>query len=899
MARTAHLEIRGMSCANCSGTVEDALGELDGVRAANVNFATDEGTVEYDPDEVSLAEVYRAIEDAGYEPVARQVTVGVSGMSCANCSETNESALEATPGVIEADVNYATDEGTVRYNPQDADLADLYDAIERAGYEPIREDDSGADDESAGDRRDEARQAEIRRQLRLTLFGAVLSLPLVFFMLEHYLFDDLLGEAILGVPLGWVMFGLATPVQYALGKEFYENSYTAVVRNRTANMDVLIALGSSTAYVYSVAVLLDLLAGSLYFDTAALILVFITLGNYLEARSKGQASEALRRLLEMEADTATIVEDGEEEEVPVEDVEVGDVMVVRPGEKVPTDGEVIEGESAVDESMVTGESVPVEKRPGDEVVGATVNENGVLKVEATEVGAETALQQIVQLVKEAQSRQPEIQQVADRISAYFVPAVITNALIWGLAWYAFPEALAGFVAGLPLWGLVANGPAVAGGTVTVFEFAVVVFASAVLIACPCALGLATPAATMVGTSIGARNGVLFKGGDVLERVKDVDTVVFDKTGTLTEGEMRLTDVVALGPATDGGDAGAATAGGEPTDCERAQREREPRQTESAGGPRASSGPRSDGGTLEAPAEIDEKLVLAAAASAEKGSEHPLAQAIVEGAEDRGIEVEDPESFENVPGHGVKATTGRGEVLVGNRKLLDDEGVDPSPAEETMERLEREGKTAMLVAVDGEVVGVVADADTVKETAADAVAGLREGGRDVMLLTGDNQRTARAVAEQVGIDPENVRAEVLPEDKAEAVESIQSQGRRAMMVGDGVNDAPALAAAYVGAAIGSGTDVAIEAADVTLMRDDPADVLKAIRVSEGTLSKIKQNLFWALGYNTAMIPLASLGLLQPVLAAGAMAFSSVSVLTNSLLFRRYTPDRDYELLGFLR
>nr|WP_134672329.1 heavy metal translocating P-type ATPase [Halorussus marinus] len=892
MAQTAHLEIRGMSCANCSGTVEDALGQLDGVREANVNFATDEGTVEYDPDATSLADIYRAIEDAGYEPVARQVSVGISGMSCANCSETNESALEATPGVIEADVNYATDEGTVRYNPQDAALGDLYDAIERAGYEPIRDDDTDTDGATDADRRDEARQAEISRQLRLTLFGAVLSLPLAFFMLEHYLFDDLLGEAVLGVPLGWVMFGLATPVQYFLGREFYENSYTAVVRNRTANMDVLIALGSSTAYFYSVAVLFDLLAGSLYFDTAAFILVFITLGNYLEARSKGQASEALRRLLEMEADTATVIRDGDETEIPVEDVEVGDVMVVRPGEKVPTDGEVVEGESAVDESMVTGESVPVEKRPGDEVVGATVNENGVLKVEATKVGAETALQQIVQLVKEAQSRQPEIQQVADRISAYFVPAVITNALIWGLAWYAFPEALAGFVSGLPLWGLVAGGPAVAGGTVTVFEFAVVVFASAVLIACPCALGLATPAATMVGTSIGAQNGVLFKGGDVLERVKDVDTVVFDKTGTLTEGEMRLTDVVPVAPDSDG--AGAATDGGEPTDGER-----EPRQTESAGGPGASSGPRSDGGTLEAPAEIDEAFVLGAAASAEKGSEHPLAEAIVEGAEERGIEVEDPERFENVPGHGVKAATGHGEVLVGNRKLLEDEGVDPSRAEATMERLEREGKTAMLVAVDGELVGVVADADTVKETAKDAVSGLRETGRDVMLITGDNERTARAVADRVGIDPENVRAEVLPEDKAEAVESIQSADRRAMMVGDGVNDAPALAAAYVGAAIGSGTDVAIEAADVTLMRDDPADVLKAIRVSEGTLSKIKQNLFWALGYNTAMIPLASLGLLQPVLAAGAMAFSSVSVLTNSLLFRRYTPDHDYELLGFLR
>ncbi|MFB6090232.1 MAG: heavy metal translocating P-type ATPase, partial [Halobellus sp.] len=503
--------------------------------------------------------------------------------------------------------------------------------------------------------------------------------------------------------------------------------------------------------------------------------------------------------------------------------------------------------------------------------GSTINENGVLVVEATKVGEDTALQQIVQTVKEAQSRQPDIQNLADRISAYFVPAVIANALFWGIVWFLFPGTLAGVVEWLPLWGLVAGGPAVAGGTVSVFEFAVIVFASAVLIACPCALGLATPAATMVGTTIGAQNGVLFKGGDVLERAKDVDTVVFDKTGTLTKGEMELTDVVAFDD----------------------------------GQPVADGGERPDGGQLTAPDRIGEEDVLRLAAGAERGSEHPLARAIVDGAETRGIDVPEPTDFENVPGHGVRATVEGAEVLVGNRKLLRDNGIDPAPAQETMERLENEGKTAMLVArvpADsdaGELVGVVADADTIKETASDAVRALRERGVEVMLLTGDNERTARAVAERVGIDPANVRAEVLPEDKSDAVEAIQDEGRRAMMVGDGVNDAPALAVAYVGTAIGSGTDVAIEAADVTLMRDDPLDVVKAIRVSDATLAKIKQNLVWALGYNTAMIPLASLGLLQPVLAAGAMAFSSVSVLSNSLLFRRYVPDHDYELLGRFR
>mgnify|MGYP000724638341 CR=1 FL=1 len=861
-----------MSCANCASTIEETVGGLAGVEAVTANYATDEGTVEYDPGEVSLAAIYDAVGESGYEAAAETVTVGVTDMSCANCAETIDDRLRETPGVVGVDVNFATDEARVRYNPADADLADVYSAIEAAGYTPVREGEEagdgvdGAGGETSGeDRRQAAREAETGRQRRLTLFGAALSTPLLAMLAAHLFAPGLLPETIpwLGVDFGWVAFLLATPIQVVLGREFYENSWTAVVRNRTANMDVLIALGSSTAYIYSVARLLGLPGEGLYFDTAALILTFITLGNYLEARSKGQAADAVRELLQLEADTATRVrEDGTEEEVPLSEVEVGDRLKVRPGEKVPTDGVVVEGSSAVDESMVTGESVPVEKGEGDEVIGSTVNENGVLEIEATKVGEETAIQQIVARVREAQSRQPEIQTVADRISAYFVPAVILNAALWGVVWYLFPEALAGVVGALPLWGLAAGGPAAVG----VFEFAVVVFASAVLIACPCALGLATPAATMVGTAIGARNGVLFRGGDILERVRDVDTVVFDKTGTLTEGEMELTDVVAIrSPAADGGTPG---------------RERAP-----------------DGGALQR--EVTEELVLELAASAELNSEHPLAEAVVEGARERGVEPEAPAEFENVPGHGVRAETSHGKVLVGNRKLLADEGVDTGPAEEAMDRLEREGKTAMLVALEGRVVGVVADADTVKESAADAVASLRERGREVWMITGDNERTARAVAERVGIDPEKVKAEVLPEEKADTVEEIEADGSEAMMVGDGVNDAPALAAAYVGAAIGSGTDVAIEAADVTLMRDDPADVLKAIRVSEGTLSKIKQNLFWALGYNTAMIPLASLGLLQPVLAAVAMAASSVSVLANSLSFRRYTPDHDYQLFGFFR
>jgi len=894
--RTAHLNVTGMSCANCSASIEDALDDLDGVASANANYATDEGSVEYDPEEVSLGEVFDAIESAGYGAVTETVTVAITDMSCANCAEANAEALESTPGVIEATVNYATDEAQIRYNPADASRSDLYDAIESAGYSPVREGDGADGDAGASggtasesgdagqDARDAAREEEIRKQLRLTLFGAALAAPLLLFMADHLLFGgELFPETVFGVRIGWVQFLLATPVQVVLGRPFYRNSYKAIVTNGRANMDVLIALGSTTAYAYSVAVLGGLVAGSLYFDTAALILVFITLGNYLEARSKGQAGEALRKLLEMEADRATVVDDdGTEREVPVDEVAVGDRMKVRPGEKVPTDGAVVDGQSAVDESMVTGESVPVEKSEGDEVIGSTINENGVLVVEATKVGADTALQGIVRTVKEAQSRQPDIQNLADRISAYFVPAVIVNALLWGVVWFLFPETLAGLVNALPLWGLVAGGPAAAGGAVSVSEFALVVFASAVLIACPCALGLATPAATMVGTTIGAGHGVLFKGGDVLERAKDVDTVVFDKTGTLTEGEMELTDVVAFdrdgAPVTDGGAA---------------------QQRESGDGDVDGDGD-DDRAFLSPDAEGDaEREVLRLAAVAERDSEHPLARAIVDGARERGLEVPEPDDFENVPGHGVRATVEGETVLVGNRKLLADDGIDASSAAETMERLEGEGKTAMLVARAGDLIGVVADADTVKPSAADAVAALRDRGIDVMMITGDNERTARAVAEQVGIDPDNVRAGVLPEDKSDAVEAIQDEGRQAMMVGDGVNDAPALAVAHVGTAIGSGTDVAIEAADVTLMRDDPLDVVKAIRVSDATLQKIKQNLVWALGYNTMMIPLASLGLLQPALAAGAMALSSVSVLTNSLLFRRYEPDRDYRLLGRLR
>ena len=857
MSRTTRLEIQGLSCATCVGNVEEALLDLDGVSEASANFAADEGSVTYDPAVVSLSDIYTAIENAGYEPRRERRTIEVGGMSCSSCSAAVTEAVEPLPGVIDSTVNFASDEATVAYNPVDTELEAIYDAIESAGYEPVR---PTVDDEA--DDRESVAHREMKKQWKLVVGGGILTAPFAVVMVDMFV-GGLVPETIGGLPVGWIEFVLTTLLMATLGKEFIVGAYHAAANNRQANMDTLVAMGTSVGYLYSTVVLLGLLSvdSGLYFEAVAFILWFITLGNWLEARSKAQASDALRSLLELEAEEATVIdEDGTEQTVPLEAVEVGDRLKVRPGERIPTDGVVRDGESAVDESMVTGESVPVEKRPGDEVVGSTINENGVLTVEATRVGEETAIQQIVERVKQAQARQPDIQRLVDRVSAYFVPAVIANAIVWATLWYLFAPQLAAVVGQLPL-SMVGGGPVVGG--VPLVEFSMVVLASALLIACPCALGLATPAATMVGSTISATNGVLFKGADILEKARGIDTVVFDKTGTLTHGEMELTDVVPIQPTADGGVA-------EGVDTAREQT-------------------------------VDEASVLGAAASAESGSEHPLAEAIVAAARDRGLDLADPTAFENVPGHGIRATTTYGETLVGNRKLMRDAGVDPDPAAETMERLEREGKTAMLVAVHdsaregGELVGVVATADTVRESAKTTVSALAERGIQVVMLTGDNERTASAVATEVGIDPENVRAEVLPDDKADAVDDLQADGSRVMMVGDGVNDAPALTAAHIGAAIGSGTDVAIESADVTLMRDDPADVLKVIRLSEATISKVRQNLFWAFAYNATLIPVASMGLLNPALAGLAMAGSSVSVMTNSLLFRGYDPHEDYHLL----
>jgi Cu+-exporting ATPase len=692
-------------------------------------------------------------------------------------------------------------------------LTALKAAIVDAGYSVIEAE--TVDTEKA------ARERERRRQLGLLAFSLSLSIPTMVLMLGFDFLD-------LGASLGiseWqnlVLFALSTPVQFIAGYQFYIGTYKAL-RNRRANMDTLIAIGSSAAYIYSVMVTfmpgLFGLGHHTYYDTSAMIISLILFGKYLEAKAKGRTSEAIRKLVDLQARTARVVKNGEEVEVPVEDVVVGDIFVVRPGEKIATDGVVIEGESAVDESMLTGESIPVDKTAGATVIGSSINRNGHLKVRADKVGKDTALSQIIRLVEDAQASKAPIQRYADSVSAWFVPAVIIIALSSFLTWYFF----------------LFDALAVEGER---FVFSLIIFISVLVISCPCALGLATPTAIMVGSGKGAENGILIKSGGALETAGKVDTIVFDKTGTLTRGEPEVTDVV-----TDG---------------------------------------------------MDEEELLLLAASAEKGSEHPLGEAIVRRASGPGVTIPNAERFESITGKGVRASVLGKELLIGNRALMEANGVDVDGMEEGLRRLEGEGKTAMIISVDGRVAGIVGVADVLKDTSVQAIRELRGMGIDIIMLTGDNRRTAAVIASQAGI--EKYIAEVLPENKAQEVARLQGEGRIVAMVGDGVNDAPALAQADVGIAIGSGTDVAMETGDIVLIRSDLIDVVAAIQLSRKTMSKIRQNLFWALGYNTAGIPIAAgvlypfFGiLLNPIVAAGAMALSSVSVVSNAALLKRYTPE----------
>jgi Cu+-exporting ATPase len=819
--------VEGMSCTSCAESVEETLSNREGVESASVSFATEDATVVFDESVVSVSDLADSVEDAGYELIvngadsgeADTVDLRIDGMTCASCVDSVQTALEDVEGVLEASVNLSTETARVTVESS-VGSPTLIDAVEEAGYEAaLRE---SKTDRSGADRQEEKVKGAYRKLL-MAWGGTV---PIVLWMIPE-MFFGVAWPTPFFYDFGMVL--LCAFVLFVPGRETLGSAWRSSL-NLTPNMDVLIAMGAGASFVTGFFTLAGLPIAN-YAGVGGMIMAFHLTGRYVEKKAKGRASEAIRKLLELEAETARIERDGETYEVPVEEVRVGDVMVVKPGEKIPTDGEVIDGESGVDESMATGESIPVTKQPGDEVIGSTVNQQGHLKVKATRVGENTFLSQVVDLVQEAQSSKVPIQDFADRITSYFVPTILVLATATFAGWFLWPEGfskVALMAEGVIPWVVLPGTPA--GWTVTqTLTMALFAAIAVLVIACPCALGLATPTALMVGTGLGAEQGILIRSGEAIQRIKDVDTVVLDKTGTITRGEPELTDVVTFG-------------------------------------------------------ETDEERMLARVAGVETLSEHPLAGAIVSGIEDRGIEGVEVTNFNSVTGKGVVGQYEQKEILVGNEALLDEYGISPEPdVHERAESLEAEGKTVMYVAYDGTVEGLVAAADTTKDGSRDAIRELKEMGLETVMLTGDNERTARAIADEVGID--RVLAEVLPDEKTSEIESLQNDGKVVAMVGDGINDAPALTRADVGIAIGSGTDIAIESADITLVQGQLSALVKAIRLSRSTFRKIKQNLFWAYGYNTVAIPVAILGLLHPVIAEVAMALSSITVVTNANLLRR--------------
>ena len=819
------LPITGMTCASCVRNVERALKKTEGVAEANVNIATEKASVAFDPSKTSVAKLIEGVANAGYGVATATMELPITGMTCASCVRNVERALNKASGVLSVNVNLATEKATVNYIPGLARRSDLVKAVEAAGYGVL--DLSNA--EAPEDAERAAREAEIQLQRRLVLIGLAFTLPLFILSMGRDLLMTALASAapaagghagMTAAPpevsplLAWLLwsgwpfvFGLlATPVQLIVGRQYVVGAWKAL-RNRTANMDTLIAMGSLAAYIYSVFVLIGIVLGiqkqigdHVYFETAAVILTLITLGKLLEARAKGRASDAIKKLMGLAPRTALLLRNGQEVEVPIDDVVVGDTLSVRPGERIPVDGVVIDGRSSVDESMLTGESLPVNKSVGSDVIGATINKSGRLVIEATRVGAQTALAQIIRLVEQAQGSKAPIQRLADQVSSVFVPIVILLALLTFVGWLVIGQAP--------------------------FTEAMVHAVAVLVIACPCALGLATPTAIMVGTGRGAEMGILFKNSEALENAHRLKVIALDKTGTITRGEPTVTEIAPLNG-------------------------------------------------------YSETDLLRLAASVERASEHPLGEAVVAAANARRVGLAQPEGFESVSGRGVRAVVDGKTVLIGSPRFIAEQGIEIAQPE--IAAMQAKAYTAIVVAVDGLAAGVIGIADTIKESSRAAINDLKALGLEVVMVTGDNARTAQAIAHEVGI--ERVLAEVLPDQKVNAIQTLQGErNQRVAMVGDGINDAPALAGADVGIAIGTGADIAIEASDVTLVSGDLGGVARAIQLSKATMRTIRQNLFWAFIYNVILIPIAMLGLLVPMLAAGAMAFSSVFVVTNSLRLR---------------
>ncbi|RKU06012.1 cation-transporting ATPase PacS [Candidatus Poribacteria bacterium] len=835
------LPITGMHCTNCSDTVARELGKLDGVATANVNYATEKATIAFNPSILSENTIIERIKDIGYGVATGEIELPITGMHCVNCAATVEKTLnEMRPSVVSATVNFATEKAKIVYLPGQVAPTDLIAAIEKAGYGVVE----AAPDRQLADVEQATREAEIDEQTRKFWIGVAFSLPLfIFSMARDFALLGAWSHALWGY---WLMFVLATPVQFYVGWDYYTGGFKAL-RNGAANMDVLVAMGSSAAFFYSLPVTIALTLGStalgnhVYFETAAVIITLIKLGKLLEVRAKDQTGAAIKKLMGLQAKTACVVRNSEEIDIPIEQVVVGDVVIVRPGERIPVDGVIIEGDSAVDESMLTGESIPVDKGKGDSVIGATINKQGRLKFEAHKVGAETALAQIIRLVQEAQGSKAPIQRLADRVASVFVPAVIAIAALTLLVW----------------WFVVDAG----------FTPSMIRMVAVLVIACPCTLGLATPTAIMVGTSRGAEQGILFKDSKALELAHSLNVVILDKTGTITTGEPSVTDVVVA----EGDALSVITkASGNRIEIEETQKR--------------------------------EAALLWLAASAERGSEHPIGEAIVRSAQARGLSPVEPCQFEALAGHGVIAQVEEHQVVLGNLKMMNEQNVDLNDLGTEAAKLQAGAKSVIWVAVDGKAAGLIAVADTIKPGSKEAVDQMHRLGLQVVMVTGDNQATAESIGNALGID--RILAEVLPGAKAAEVENLQREMKGesqaiggVAMVGDGINDAPALAQADVGIAIGTGTDVAMEAADVTLISGDLRSVPQAIALSKATMRVIKQNLFWAFFYNVLLIPVAAgvlhpftflpmmLRALHPVLAALAMAFSSVTVVTNSLRMKR--------------